>query len=1103
MRKKDAPDPLTRLVRTLAAADDPLDSRQVADALWLARWTKRPGDGAPPEAAPPSTPGERTDPAKTRSPGTDSPDEPDEPEGAGEASESGARGQTGGTGDARTGSEAAPDPSAARDTDRSESGALDFAAPSRRLRLPTAPGLPSLPALRRSLRALRAYRPAGSAVLSELDEVATAELTATTALVSPVRRPVRRRTADLYLLMDGAPAMAVWEGLLDELRRAFVQVGAFRDVVVQYLHPLGDGLGTTAQPGRGHVLRPAQELADPSGRRVHLLLSDCTGPLWRDGTFQRLLRDWAGSTPLAVVQPLPRRFWQRTALPAVAGVLTRRAGPYRALEFGPLHRGAADRSVPHVPVLTPTPAALSTWARLVSAEGGLRLRGAAAPLNDVPDTDRTPPAEPDDDEARRLVEEFDEAASPLARDLAVQLSAAPLSLPVMRLVQQTMQPDSGPGELAEVLLGGLVTEQPPVTGPGREQAARSGPWFDFRPRVRALLLRRLSAGEAALVLKHCALYIERTFGRDARNYPAVVVAYLEGTGRRPAHGTGSVPEPFVAVSDLVLRHFEQRLGALPGAAPRVPHPLGDAIGRLDRYEAKGSPDDLLEALRLLRVPGARAHPGWSGLYARALLHAWQEWRDPRQLAEAEEVARGEVETLARHPAPDAEALGAARLALARVLRAGGEEQVAEAARRRGPEADVERAAGERRVQEAMTQLEAAVEQRGLSPATLLACALLHTAVVNRRLGRSPDADLEPLDLSIELLGRLTEHWPVARPPAELWYALGRALLRRAQLAPADGPEQRALAGRAASALESGVRRTGGVSRTDVPPARALFDLAEAHALSDEPFRSPAEGEALKRASAAARAEGDRELEAAARGRLSVWLWKRDRAELETAEAEMKRALSLLRPGDPQRAELLVSYGQMLLDSRGDARDGAQGAPERGDDTNTVSEAVHSLREAVADTAPSHPSAAERRLLLARALRRRYGSEEMVADLYEACWTLELALRDTEGPALRAAAWLELGGLHRMLAQHTREREEWVRADEAYGRAVQEAEAARDPRTAARALHGRGEVLELLAGPARALALYRAARERWSRTPAADPDEVRRTDDRIRRLDGTQ
>ncbi|MZD03475.1 hypothetical protein GTW43_00020 [Streptomyces sp. SID5785] len=1089
-RHDEGPGPLARLVETLAAAGTPLDSREIADALWLARVTRDTGlTGAARDSPPtgtsvatalddplPRSPEHPSDPANSGP----SAAPPQEPHGA------------------RRPPSSAPGPATLPDGTTVALADLRPAAPApvpvpvgRTRPAAVASGLAALPAVCRALRPLRTYRPPGRAAPTELDETATAEESAGAGMLRLVRRPVRRRTADLVLLMDGTPAMAVWDGLLADLRRACVQVGAFRDVVVQYLHPLGTGLGVTAQPGLGHVLRPAQEMTDPGGQRVHLLLSDCTGPLWHDGTFQRLLGDWVGSAPLAVLQPLPQRFWPRTALPVRTGTLIRRQGPYHQLGFHEQRRpGARTRLAPpppqgpYVPVLTPTPTALGTWSRLVAAEGGLRLRGAAAPLTVGPpaagaDAENAEIAE----EAERLLVEFDETASPAARDLAVHLAAAPLALPVMRLVQRTMQPGSGAAELAEVLLGGLVAQRPPGDGPGREQERRTGPWFDFKPRVRGLLLERLSAGEAALVLKHTALFIERAFGRAARNYPAAVVAYLEGTGRRPATGTGSVPEPFATVSDLVLRHFERGLAELPGLPALPGHPLRAAEQRLHRYETDGNAEDLLEALRLLRTPRAEAARDGSRLYVTALLHAWQQWRDPRRLDEAEDVARRAVDALAAGPAPDAERLGAARTALARVLRTRGEQEATGTR-------------SEQLLDEALAQLELALDLPGLTPETRLACAVQHTDVITGRVDGAPRDDLAHLRRSVRVLSRLTRRWADGTPPAQLYFTLGRTLLLCAVRASEDSDERRDLARQAVRELTRSVERTEEPAGSGGPPARYLHELARAHAIAVPQFQSAAEGAVLKRAADAARAEGDTALEALARGQLGTYLWKSSGGtEPDAAEAEMKRALSLLRPGDPQRAELLVSYGQMLLES--------QRTQHESDDPNAISEAVNSLREAVADTAPSHPTAVERRLLLAAALRRRYGAESMIADLYEACWTLDQALRDTEEPTLRAAAWLELGGLHGLLARHTREREEWVRADEAYGHAAREAEAARDPRTAARALHGRAEVLEYLAGPARALVMYRAARERWARAPGADPAEIQRTDDRIRRLDGTQ
>ncbi|MCZ9338899.1 hypothetical protein NGM37_14060, partial [Streptomyces sp. TRM76130] len=74
---------------------------------------------------------------------------------------------------------------------------------------------------------------------------------------------------------------------------------------------------------------------------------------------------------------------------------------------------------------------------------------------------------------------------PAAGRLAVYLAAAPLCLPVMQLVQRTMLPGSGPSELAEVLVSGLVTRA------GAEYGTDGVQWYEIEPDVRDALLSRL------------------------------------------------------------------------------------------------------------------------------------------------------------------------------------------------------------------------------------------------------------------------------------------------------------------------------------------------------------------------------------------------------------------------------------------------------------------------------------------------------------------------------------------------------------------------------------------------------------------------------------
>ncbi|MYU29990.1 SAV_2336 N-terminal domain-related protein [Streptomyces reticuli] len=488
------------------------------------------------------------------------------------------------------------------------------------VRAPAAGALPGLLGLQRALRALGRYRTASARGRDErIDEAATADRAAASGILLPVTRPGRRRRCDVQLLMDTGPAMAVWGEMVEELRQACQQSGAFASVNVHQLYADEAGsplVGTTAGPGRRTRLRPADELHDPSGRRLTFVISDCVGPLWQNGTAQRLLHGWPRTAPLAVVQPLPPRLWGRTALPAEPGLLVRTGETGGRLDFLPEDEPWEEPppDARPVPVLQPTPEAFEAFARLLAGTGPTRepaWAGYAHPATAPAAVGTAPPARSDDD----LLRAFRAGASPGALRLAVYLAAAPLTLPVMQLVQRAMLPDTGPMELAEVLLGGLLRQLP-----GTEDQ----PCFAYSPRMQDLLLSALDQDTAGLVLKHCSAYVERHFGKGTRNFAALAAARLadhdpaagpgplaeDGTAR---DGTGSVEaELFARIPARVLRFY------LPDLV--TPDPLTEAERLLDRWRQLADPELLRRAREHARVATAGSTSvAAPGLTARARL----------------------------------------------------------------------------------------------------------------------------------------------------------------------------------------------------------------------------------------------------------------------------------------------------------------------------------------------------------------------------------------------------------------------------------------------------------------------------------------------------
>ena len=447
---------------------------------------------------------------------------------------------------------------------------------------PAATALPGALALGQALRPLMRRVPSTTTLV--LDAEGTVERAAEERIWMPVLRPARTRWLDLALVIDQSPSMAVWARTVEELRRLLERHGAFRDVRV-WLLDTGSGSGRpTLYAGTKSAtsdVRPStpRELLDPSGRRLILLVSDCVAPAWSNGAASRLLALWGRTSPVAVVHVLPQRLWCYTSIEtepadlraphpgapnARLDVVSSLAGAERELEAALAAAANADGATAQdktaaafwgdgpavpVPVVALQPRWLAPWASLVAGAGGRQVPGvitwarqwAAGSLEEPADEAEPPQASPS---AAELVGRFRALVSPTAFELAGYLAAVPLTLPIMRLVQQAMLPDSAQVHLAEVLLGGVLERQTPA---GLDRAPDEVE-YDFPDGVRELLQDTVLGSDTMRVIHTVGDFVARNADRT-HTFPSMLVA-------RGGEAAGSSEErAFAAVTAKVLRQF--------------------------------------------------------------------------------------------------------------------------------------------------------------------------------------------------------------------------------------------------------------------------------------------------------------------------------------------------------------------------------------------------------------------------------------------------------------------------------------------------------------------------------------------------------------------
>lgn len=465
-----------------------------------------------------------------------------------------------------------------------------FARPAVALRAPAPSALDSQLELGRALRPLKRRQDSGRLLV--LDEEATANQIAERDIWVPAYRPAASRWLELALVVDGYESMAIWSETIGELRKLLERLGIFSDVRFWTLDQ------ADADPARLGVrrlrddsaMRSARELMDSAGRRVILVVSDCLGPAWRSGAAQRLLAEWGRRGPVAILQPLPQRLWRYTHAYPVAAVLRalRPGAPNAQLtcSHAAFAGFAGQRPVP-VPLLELGPAWLASWSRLITAAGtsGVDAMVVFADEDLGEEEFEDPAGDGSAADPQELVQRFREGSSPEAFTLAVYLAAAPISLPVMRLVQRAMMGTSNQAQIAEVFLGGLLRRQD-----GAGQASPEHVQYDFISGVRDLLLRRLRRNEALRVLDEVSTFIDVHFGQ-ARDFQAL----LSGTGVSGGYLIDHHSRPFAVVAEQVLRRIG---GQYAGPADKLrdalyPLPAGDSMvtaGRApDGLEAPAGP----------------------------------------------------------------------------------------------------------------------------------------------------------------------------------------------------------------------------------------------------------------------------------------------------------------------------------------------------------------------------------------------------------------------------------------------------------------------------------------------------------------------------------
>ena len=386
--------------------------------------------------------------------------------------------------------------------------------------VPAATAIPHRRAISRALRPLNRKVPSRTKKVLDRDQTITQS--AEEEFCIPVLKPALQRWLDVVLIVETSPAYGIWQKTIKEFKNLLLLQGIFRDVKCWYANFEGDRLVFRSQQGS---IRSPKELIILTGDRLILILSDCVSSAWYSDAWSDWIKYWGKYHPVTVLQMLPSSFWRRTALgqmdsvwlnSKMPGWLNRpcnQASIWNRESATPWDDEEISEAFP-LPIVTLDPYALEVWAKGISGTSSTELAGVDLQALDYPGNNSTSSVTPESSE--QLFEQFMATASSTARRLAALLSAVPIQLPIIRLVQRSLLAmDSNAVHVAEIFFSGILHKIKDHQDPEKRL-------YDFEPELRAKFRQTLPKQEIINVIDRISIYIARRVGVSLNQFRAML-----------------------------------------------------------------------------------------------------------------------------------------------------------------------------------------------------------------------------------------------------------------------------------------------------------------------------------------------------------------------------------------------------------------------------------------------------------------------------------------------------------------------------------------------------------------------------------------------------
>jgi formylglycine-generating enzyme required for sulfatase activity len=430
---------------------------------------------------------------------------------------------------------------------------------------------PDAPAILNKSAIIRALRPLKRKVPSSTRNILDVEATVTRIVEQDiwqvVNTPEPEKWLDLELIVEENTSSFLWRQTIDELEAILHNFGAFRRfrTWTLYYPETSENSEIKKYPiltrrKKGSQKNSSQhsyrELISNTGRTLIILVSDCISSIWQQENIYQWLRNLSKQESTTIIQFFPERLWLNTKLGLGYKVIFTASSRENKYTVTPNSKLTCSEDLDietslNLPIITPEPEYFQPWAKAIAGYKSSQIPGIVLDMEFVQEqTKETPqidsqntettPAEITKEEqikaAEIIVDQFLATASPTAKRLAGLMAAVPVSLPVVRLIQNTMLPESTPVNVAEIFFSGMIE--------------RNENEYDFVKGVRKLLNQSMPLPETEKLLDVISEYIAKNISSSIKTFTALLLNLDNILDRKPDKQETLLPFAEIALEVL-------------------------------------------------------------------------------------------------------------------------------------------------------------------------------------------------------------------------------------------------------------------------------------------------------------------------------------------------------------------------------------------------------------------------------------------------------------------------------------------------------------------------------------------------------------------------